>query len=377
MRIALDAHAVGRKQTGNETYIRNLLREFARRPEGHNFLAYVSAPGSEALVPAAIPVRRVSDNPWRRLGFDLSAAVRRDLPDLLHVQYTAPLDSVAPVVVTVHDVSYLEHPEYFSYFRRTQLKLSVARTVRHASAIIVPSEFSRERILRAYGIDDRRITIVSYGVDPQFHPMAQATAQRWVRDTFGLDAPYILNVGDLQPRKNQIGLIRAFARLIRQHPAFPHHLILVGKENWHGSDVKAEAKRSGCADRILFTGFVADEDLRRLYCGCDVFAFPSFYEGFGLPILEAMACGRAVACSAGSATGEVADGAAVLFDPSRPDEIAKALHDLLMDPDFRQRRERMGLARAAQFSWDRAARETIAVYEKVAERRPRPVGVRA
>lgn len=376
MRIALDAHAVGRKQTGNETYIRNLLREFARRYSEHDFVAYVSAPGSERSVPAPIAVRWVADNPWRRLGFDLPAAVDRDLPDLLHVQYTAPLRSAAPVVVTVHDVSYLEHPEYFSRFRRTQLRISVARTIRNAAAIIVPSEFSRERLLRAYGIDDRKVTIVSYGVDPQFRPMPQSTARRWIEDRFGLRAPYILTVGDLQPRKNQIGLIRAFARLMSQQPSLPHHLVLAGKESWHGADVKAEAKRSGFADRILFTDFVADEDLQRLYCGCDVFAFPSFYEGFGLPILEAMACGRAVACSAGSATGEVADGAAVLFDPHRLDDIAKALRDLLIDPEFRQRRERMGLQRAAHFSWDRAARETIGVYERVAERNRRAVSVR-
>jgi glycosyltransferase involved in cell wall biosynthesis len=376
MRIALDAHAVGRKQTGNETYIRNLLRELAGRHSCHDYIAYLSAPGSESLVPSQIQVRRVADNAWQRLGFDLSAGVARDQPDLLHVQYTAPLRCKAPVVATVHDVSYLEHPEYFSPFRRTQLKISVARTVRHAAAIIAPSEFSRRRIARAYGIDDSRIAVVHNGVAPQFHPMAQPLAQRWVRETFGLAAPYVLTVGDLQPRKNQIGLIRAFVRLLQQQPQLPHHLLLVGKENWHGSYVKAEAKRSGYSSRILFTGFVTDEDLRRLYCGCDVFAFPSFYEGFGLPILEAMACGRAVACSEGSATGEVADGAAVLFDPNRIDDIAKALRDLLIDPDFRQRRERLGLQRAAQFSWERAAAETIGVYEKVTERHAQRVRIR-
>lgn len=377
MRIALDAHAVGRKQTGNETYIRNLLREFAARGSGHDYIAYVSAPGSEKSIPSPLSVRRVADNPWQRLGVDLPAAFARDRPDLIHVQYTAPIRVRVPIIVTIHDVSYLEHPAYLSHFRRTQLRITVANTIRRAAAIITPSEFSRNRIAQTYGIDDARIQVIQYGVDPHFRPMPQASAQQWVRERYGFSGPYVLNVGDLQPRKNQIGLIRAFSRLLESHPHLPHRLLLVGKENWHGGEVKEEAKRSGCADRIVFTGFVADEDLRQLYCGCDVFAFPSFYEGFGLPILEAMACGRAVACSEGSATGEVADGAAVLFDPHRVDDIAKALRDLLIDADFRQRRERLGLQRAAQFSWQRAASETIRVYEKVAERRERQVGVRA
>jgi glycosyltransferase involved in cell wall biosynthesis len=377
MRIALDAHAVGRKQTGNETYIRNLLREFAARGLGHDYIAYVSAPSSEFAIPNPVSVRRVADNPWRRIGFDLPVAIGRDRPDVVHVQYTAPIRVGVPVVVTVHDVSYLEHPEYFSPFRRTQLRFTVANTIRRAASIITPSEFSRSRIARAYGIDESRIEVIQYGVDPQFRPMPQAAAQGWVRERYGFAEPYILTVGDLQPRKNQIGLIRAFSRLLESTPHLPHRLLLVGKENWHGGEVKAEAMRSRYADRILFTGFVANEDLRRLYCGCDVFAFPSFYEGFGLPILEAMACGRAVACSEGSATGEVADGAAVLFDPYAVDEIANAVRDLLIDPDFRQRRERLGIQRAAQFSWQRAAGETIRVYEKVAEHRERQVGVRA
>jgi glycosyltransferase involved in cell wall biosynthesis len=172
-------------------------------------------------------------------------------------------------------------------------------------------------------------------------------------------------VGDLQPRKNQVGLVQAFAELLKRHPQLPHHLVLTGKETSFAPRVHEAAAKSGFAQRIHFTGFVADEELLNLYNACDCFAFPSFYEGFGLPILEAMACGRAVACSNTSAMPEVADGAGLLFDPHRPDDIAKALADILLDSELRGRMERLGLQRAAGFTWQKSARATLDVYREV------------
>jgi glycosyltransferase involved in cell wall biosynthesis len=171
----------------------------------------------------------------------------------------------------------------------------------------------------------------------------------------------------LQPRKNQVGLIRAFERLLRDCPHLPHHLVLVGKETWYAGRVRQAAQKSCCPDRVHFTGFVADEELLHLYGACDLFVFPSFYEGFGLPILEAMACGRAVACSNTTAMPEVADAAAILFDPHSVDEMTRAMKDLLVDSHLRSRMERLGLKRSAAFSWENAAQRTLAVYYEVAE----------
>jgi glycosyltransferase involved in cell wall biosynthesis len=238
--------------------------------------------------------------------------------------------------------------------------------VQSAARVITPSEFSKRRILDAYHLDEDKVVVLPYGVSSAFRPMPREAAQKWVQTSFGLRSPFVLTVGDLVPRKNHVGLIGAFEKLVRAYPQLPHQLVIVGKENWGASLIRAAAKHSRVADRIHFTGFVSDEGLLRLYGACDLFAYPSFYEGFGLPILEAMACGRAVACSNSSAIPEVADSAALLFHPDSEDEIALALRDLLLNAELRQRMERLGMQRAATYSWENTAGKTLDLYYAVA-----------
>ena len=367
-RYAVDAHAIGRHLTGNEVYIRSLLNAFAKVDRESEFFTYYSVENAEQAIPERFACRRVSGNPFLRLGYDLSRRLREDRPDLLHVQYTAPLFCPVPVVASIHDVSFLERPEYFTAARRRQLRLTVARTVRSAARILTGSEFSRESIIRAYGLDPARVVVVPDAANPFFRPLSHETALRRVRERFRVGGPFVLSVGDLQPRKNHIGLIAAFARFCQQNPALPHQLVLAGQDTWFGPRVHEAANGSGVKDRIRFLGFVTDDDLLQLYNACDCFCFPSFYEGFGIPILEAMACGRAVACANTSAMPEVADGAGLFFDPARPDEIARALRDILIDSELRGRMERLGVQRAATFTWQRTAQKTLAVYEDVAGR---------
>lgn len=362
MRFAVDAHAIGRHLTGNEVYIRSLLQAFGEIDRRSEFVAYISEPTAESLIPARFQVRRVSANPYSRLGWDLGKLVRSDRPDLIHVQYTAPLFTNVPTVVTVHDVSFLEHPEYFPATRRSQLRLTVARTVKRAARILTVSDFSRDAIMHAYDVPASKITVVPNAANPEFRVIGRERAQKAVRDILRFDAPFVLSVGDLQPRKNQIGLIAAFSKLVTAHPHLKHHLVLTGKETWFTPKVRDAARDSGFASRIHFTGFVSDAELLQLYNGCECFVFPSFYEGFGLPILEAMACGRAVACSNTSAMPEVADGAGLLFDPYRVEEITRAMKDILIDAELRGRMERLGLQRAAGFTWKKSARLTLDAY---------------
>ena len=302
-----------------------------------------------------------------RLGWDLARNLRADKPDLLHVQYTSPLFTSVPTVVTVHDVSFIEHPEYFKATRRPQLRLTVARSVQSASKIITVSDFSKAAILRAYNIPADKVHAIPNAANAEFRPIGRERAQRNVRERLGFDAPFVFSVGDLQPRKNQIGLIAAFSRLMLEHPNLKHHLVLTGKETWFTPKVREAALTSGFAARIHFTGFVSDSELLELYNACECFVFPSFYEGFGLPILEAMACGRAVICSNTSAMPEVADGAGILFDPRQVEDITRALRDVVLDAELRARMERLGLQRAAGFTWQRSAQATLDVYREVAE----------
>ncbi len=300
------------------------------------------------------------------MGFDFPLRLRADRPDLLHVQYTGPIACRVPLVVTVHDVSYLEYPQYFTRFRSIQLRLTVKRTVEAAARVLTPSEYSRDAILRHYELDPQKLW---WCRTPhlRFSGPSSATWQRprW-SGNFKFARPSCSWSGDLQPRKNHLGLLRAFENVTRAHPHLPHRLVFVGKETWYSKELHRAVASSSIADRVDFTGFVEDAELVHFYGACDLFVFPSFYEGFGLPILEAMACGRAVACSNVTAMPEVADGAGILFDPHSIDEIARAIADVLLDCELRQRLERLGIQRASQFSWEQAARRTLQVYYEVA-----------
>ena len=366
MRFSVDAHAIGCHLTGNEVYIRNLLHEFARLDNYNEFTAYIAKPDAPRYLPSNIATRWVSNNPYKRLGFDIPRAVRADAPDVLHVQYTGPLFTKVPLVVSVHDVSFLEYPQYFTRYRASQLRITVKRTVESAAAVLTPSEYSRRAILRHYEVAPEKVVVVPNAVSSEFRPIERQTAQATIQEKFGLSGPFILMVGDLQPRKNHLGLLHAFEELIHAHPHLPQHLVFVGKDTWYTKEVRRAIEHSSVRDRVHLTGFVDDADLIYFYGACDLFVFPSFYEGFGLPILEAMACGRAVVCSNTTAMPEVANAAGILFDPASGKEMTRAMADVLLDQDLRQRLERLGSNRAALFSWEKAALKTLDVYHSVA-----------
>lgn len=371
LKIAVDAHAIGRRQTGNEVYVRSLLEHYSRLGPEADFVVYTSCEEGSAWTPRGFRRRRVSKNPFVRLGVELGRRIDEDRPDLIHVQYTAPLRCGAPIVVTIHDVSYLDRPDCLPRWRAEQFRLTVRRTVRRAAKIVTVSEFSRGRIAEAYGLAPADIAVTPLAAQSRFRPMNREQAISETRSKLGMERPFLLNVGDLHPRKNQIGLIRAFAELLREQPQLPHALVMAGKHPWFALRVIEEVKKSGLSDRIVMTNFVDDDFLPTLYNAADLFVFPSFYEGFGLPAIEAMACGRPVACSDATALPEVVDGAAVLFSPNSIGDQMRAMRDVLLDAELASRLERLSLQRAKFCDWRDTARKTIDVYAEVSEQRQR------
>jgi glycosyltransferase involved in cell wall biosynthesis len=315
-----------------------------------------------SLRPSRIPVA----NPAARIAWELAVLplqTRRDNIDVFHgTVNTLPFGLRAPTVVTVHDLAFMRFPEQVTKKRYHYLKFMVGSSVRRADLVLTPSEATRRDVAELYGIDPDRVLVTPLGVDPGFRPSSPEQLAA-IRERFGLARPYILTVGTIEPRKNLARLVQAFARVSGD---FPHDLVLVGPAGWLMDEIEDAIAGSGVATRVRRTGFADDAALAALYGGADAVAMPSLYEGFGLPVLEAMASGAPILTSNISALPEVAGEAAELVDPTCVDSIAEGLSALLGSESRRDGLRRFGLQRAAQFTWDRTAALTVAAYQRVA-----------
>jgi glycosyltransferase involved in cell wall biosynthesis len=369
MRIGIDAHAIGSRLGGNETYITGVLRGLAEIDASPQLVIYVAnVTAAEAWQPrlprAEFRVFR-SHGSLPRLLAELPVRATRDRLDLLHVQYVAPPIRTTPVVVTVHDLSYELYPQFFSRAEALQLKAGVRLTTRFAREVVTISESSAGDLMTRYGLAAERVHVTPLAVDTcRFRPdiaperVAEAVAR------YGLRQPYLLAVGNLQPRKNIGRLIDAFAQFVGQRPDVPHQLALVGKSAFRHADALKRVAAHGLDGRVVVTGYVPEDDLPLLYRGAAAFAYPSIFEGFGLPVLEAMATGTPVITSARAPLSELAGGDAVLVDPEDTESIAGGLRRVLEDAEFASQLAAAGPRRAASFSWSRTARETLAVYQR-------------
>ncbi len=360
LRVLIDAHMVGSRETGNETYVVNLLRHLSQLTDVQCGAAI--APGSITLSHLAdvelIPLRLPGN--WPRLLFSLPFVCRQWHADILHVTYVGPFFPPCPMVVTVHDVAFKRYPDFFSPRDRLLFATLLPATLRRASAVITGSRHAQQEILKAYPYLADKVHVTLDAPGAMFHPTCQEELLQSMHARYGIHTAYILAVGNIQPRKNLVRLIKAFA-LIRQQIESVQ-LVIVGKAQWQSSAVYEEVKHLGLEQDIVFTGYVPDEDLALLYNAAQVFVYPSIYEGFGLPILEAMACGTPVVTSNTSSMPEIAGNAAILVDPYQVDEIQAAIQRILRDPDLSLSLSQEGLKRAEAFSWLGTARDTLRVY---------------
>ncbi|MBI1849744.1 MAG: glycosyltransferase family 4 protein [Planctomycetes bacterium] len=371
VRIGIDAHAIGSRLGGNETYVRGLLNGLRAIETSRPFdVFHLRSRGAEAVLTSLPPNFRTHalspENPLVRIPWVFPRALRRAGCGVVHVQYIAPPRSPCPIVASIHDVAFVRHPEFFTRWERLYLSRLVPRTAARAAAILTLSEHSKKELIDVYRIPEEKITVTALAPAACFRPLDRAECARYAKERFGVDEPFLLFVGNLQPRKNLQGLLEAF-EILRTKKKVEHRLVVVGKKTALSGEALARANDSKIRDAITFTGWISDEDLARLYNAADLFVFPSYYEGFGLPIVEAMACGTPVLTSQRPPMAEVSGGAAALVEPSFHDQIAESILVLLRDPFLRPRLAKAGLARAATFSWERTARETLAVYRSVIE----------
>ena len=356
---------VGSHETGNETYVKGLVSGLSQLSDDLDI--YVYHVGSAWAADAShIQFRSIGNaSPWARLTFGLSTRAARDSLDVLHVTYTSPLWAPCPIVVTVHDISFVEHPEWFSRRDLRVLSTTVPMSIRKARRVITVSELCREQIIDHYRVPPEKVVAIPNAAGPAAMALSDEDARRELA-AMGLDSkrPYALAVGNLQPRKNLIRLIGAIRSVAAQ--GIDLDLLVVGPEHYRAEEVLGEAREA--AERIKFTGYITDRQLAACYSCASVFAFPSLFEGFGIPLLEAMAHGVPVVCSKAGAFPEVCGDAALYFDPLDVDSIADALTRVVKDGALRLELIRKGRAREREFTWRRSAESTLAVYRQSARR---------
>jgi len=296
----------------------------------------------------------------------LPRILREVRPDLVHfTNYLAPLATGVPYVVSVHDMSLSVLPECHTLKKRLLTSSLVPAVARAARLVLTPSESTRRDVIRLIGLDPSRVRVIPYAASPIFRPTPGDA--RHLEAAYGVRSPYLLYVGTLEPRKNLARTLRAFARIAASLPE--HQFVLVGQRGWKYRDILREAARPEIAGRVSFPGYVPEADLPALYTNATCFVYPSLYEGFGLPVVEAMACGTAVLTSRSASLSEIAEGAALLVDPRDEVALANAMHALATDDALRRDLARRGADRARTFSWERTGRETAAAYREVCEAR--------
>src|SRR3954468_24693102 len=358
--VTFDADVLGRQRGGEETMVRGLLDGPPSTALPFRVLAYVrdtaALPPRGRVTPVAVPV----GSNYARVAYALPRRLRRDRPDLHHGNYVLPPRLPCPAVLTVSDCSWAHLGESMPVADRLAFQRFVPWSARRAAHVLTISQHARSELLGLFDwLEEDRITVVPLAVDARSRPVRPPPGR------FGLDGPYVVCLGAVQPRKNLGRLLEAWATLRARGDLDGAVLAIAGRLKQDGAQFAATAGRLGIADAVRWLGYVADEDVPALLAGARCLAFPSLYEGFGLPVVEAMAAGCPVVTSDATSLPEAADGAALLVDPLAPTAIADGIGRLLRDEAERGRLRELGLTRAGRLSWPHAAEVLAGGFEEV------------
>lgn len=378
MRIGLDGLPLTSAKTGVGHYTFELARELARLEAASHFeLVYPSTRpliglGEEdgAALPSNLKIERVRVGPlgrhWWSAG--LPRYIRRNDLELFHgTNYDVPLWRRCATVLTIHDLSLLLHPETHPRRSVKRARRRLPLMVRTADAVITPTESVRREVCEFLKTSPEKVFAIPEAARACFRPLAFAETED-VRRRLGIGGDFLLTVGTLEPRKNLSLLVSAFEDVARAHSQNSIQLVIAGGRGWLSGPLFEAIKKSPARDRIVLTDYLHDDDLRALYASCRAFIYPSIYEGFGLPPLEAMACGAPVIASRIASLQETTGGAALLFDPTSAKELTQNILRLLQDENARRELSTAGQRRAAEFSWENTARLTWSVYEEALRR---------
>jgi glycosyltransferase involved in cell wall biosynthesis len=373
-RIGIDLTSLPSLKGGVAFYLDGLIGGL-KRVDGQNDYSLVMRKDQQYDLARDAPNFRevrvnVSSRParlaWEQLGLPRLA---RDLSfNVLHSpHYTRPLRALpCASVVGIMDLTFFELPEYHTFVKRTFFRAMIPAAARKADRVVTISSSTKADAVKWLGLDPARIDVTPLAVSPRYRPDVASESVAQVRVRYGLPADYVLYVGRLEPRKNLPRLVDAYEQVLRRFPAAPL-LVLAGAPGWHWRETEASIRRLG--SRVKTLGYVPEDDLPALYTGAGVFLYPSLYEGFGIPVLEAFACGVPTITSSTSATAEVAGDAAELVNPRDAGDISRALTRLLEDPGRREELRRRALARASGYSWERTAALTRDSYLRALDER--------
>jgi glycosyltransferase involved in cell wall biosynthesis len=364
MRIGIDCRKL-ETPTGVGRYLGNLIPAFLEVDAENDYVLFHGGGLEDKLsgTGRAVAKRlRFPKHLW--LNARLPFSLRSERIDVLHSpSYTLPLWPRTRTVVTIHDIIYRLHPHWFSPRRRLYYSRLVGASAHRADRIITVSHTSKQDIVRGYHIPPENIGVTYLAADPNYRPEEDPKVLGRIRDRFTGGTEFILHVGALQRRRNIDMLLDVLAELKREG-GLSFSLLLVGKNLWPRSSPRAAAAKLGIGDSVIYRPFVPEEDMAALYSAARFLVYPSNYEGFGLPVIEAMACGTPVIASNVSAIPEVTGDAAILLDPTDPEPWKRAIRELNEDADLRTKLSAAGLERSRLFSWERTARDTLAIYRE-------------
>lgn len=367
MRIGIDLHTINDFMQGSRTYVYNVTRCLLERDRCNEYELYFTK--REAVLPEEfryphVRTGYIAHSRALRLLFDLPMKLAAHKVDVFHCQYIGPLWTTTPYIVTLHDIIHEVAPQLYPPMQRRFMSLLYPISARRAAKVLTVSNYSKQAIIDIYGVPEENIVITHDAAADEFKPIDDAVKIQAVQDKYQTSARYILFVGRLEPRKNVPTLIKAFDRLKARHH-LPHKLVIAGMKDFAFQDVFKTAARAQSSEDILFTGGIDQEDLPLLYNGAEMFVYPSFAEGFGIPPLEAMACGTPVITSNTSSLPEVVGEAGIMVDPHNMEALSDAMGQVTQDEVLQREMREKGLRQSQKFSWSQTAETVLRVYEEV------------